>query len=86
MSRTRPDLAHVPLRDRGVCIQCGDPLDTRGLGVWVLVRGWVENRAQGGANMVSLREPLGQYLCSPCYDKRKAGHAWDQLGLFDEEP
>lgn len=83
MSR-RPPLDHVPLADRGVCCQCNDPLDTKAPGVAQKVRGWRVNRAQGGANMIALAEPLSEFLCRHCLDKRRSGLSWDQLSLWED--
>lgn len=80
---TRPPLDRVPARDVADCVQCGQRLDTRAPGNAEHVRGWRVNRAQGGANMIALAEPQGQWLCRFCLDKRRAGVSWDQLSLFE---
>jgi hypothetical protein len=71
-------------RDAVRCDQCGDQLDARAPGVAQRVRGWRVNRSQGGANMIALAEPMPQWLCRHCLDKRRDGLAYDQPTLFDE--
>jgi hypothetical protein len=71
-------------RDAVRCDQCGETIDARAPGVAQRVHGWRVNRIGGGANYVALPEPEPHWLCRHCLDKRKAGFAWQQLGLFDE--
>jgi hypothetical protein len=81
---TRPPLEHVPPSELGRCCQCLELLDTRAAGVAQLVHGWRVNRAQGGANMIALAVPQGEFLCRHCLDKRRSGLAWDQLPLWED--
>jgi hypothetical protein len=71
-------------RDRVSCTQCGETIDARAPGVAQRVQGWRVNRAQGGANMIALAQPMHEYLCRFCLDKRRSGVTWDQPSLFDE--
>lgn len=83
MSVHNRPLAAAPLRDRARCAQCANPLDIRALGVGEIVHGVAVNRAQGGANQITLMERQGAWLCRLCIDDRKRGHEWEQLELFD---
>lgn len=83
MARSRPASA-VPLRDQARCEQCSEVVDVRAPGSAQHVEGYAVNRAQGGANMVTLMERhAGRWLCRVCVDLRKRGHKWQQLDLFD---
>jgi len=85
-AKRRPPIAHVPLKDRANCDQCGELVDTRANGVGEVVHGVAINRQQGGANMIALMERQHRWLCRPCIDLRKRGHKWEQtkLDLFGE--
>jgi hypothetical protein len=78
------DPRYVPVRDVVQCEQCGESLDVRALGVGREVRGYYVNRAQGGANVITLVQRLDRWLCRGCLAARKAGHVWDQPSLFDD--
>lgn len=75
----------IPARDRVECVQCGDTIDARAHGNGELIRGVAVNRAQGGANVITLMEHTRRYLCRFCIAARKRGHAWTQPSLFDDE-
>ena len=75
----------VPPSRAAACEQCGEVVDTRAKGNGEVVHGVAVNRPQGGANMVTLMERQGRWLCRVCIDLRKRGHKWQQLDLFGGE-
>ena len=46
------------------------------------VVGWERERAAGGANQITLREPQGVFACDGCIRKLKAGISTDQATLI----
>ena len=60
------------------CEQCGEPVDTRARGVGEIVHGV---RVNGSITLV---ERTRRWLCDLCVTRRKRGHKWTQLDLFEQ--
>ena len=75
-------MTYIPVRFRGECHYCHDPIDTRASGVCQWVEGWVENRTGGGAH--AIRKPIRhqRYACKWCVDADVGKASTSQLGLF----
>jgi hypothetical protein len=72
-------LATVP---SAACAGCGRRVDTRANGVAEAVTGWRVNRAQGGANQITLPRSLGRWLCPYCLSVARGKTDLDQGELF----
>lgn len=72
----------IPIRFRGECAFCADPLDIRDAGVHQYVEGWVSNRTGGGANGVRLPIRHRRFACKLCVDKAAGKGDRGQLELF----
>lgn len=84
MTRKARPAEAAPLRFQTRCVQCTMLVDTKSNGVGEIVQGVAVNRAQGGSNMITLKEPTGQWLCRECIDRRKHKHqTWTQGALFE---
>lgn len=67
---------------RPPCTFCGDPLDPLAPGVYRKVEGWAENRGQGGAHAIALREEHHVYAHALCIQAAKIGAAHEQVSLY----
>lgn len=63
------------------CSACNCLMDERVDTVWEKVEGWVKPRDAGGPNALSLRKPLGVFMCDACMSKLRAGLSVDQMVL-----
>ena len=72
----------IPDRFRARCDFCGDELDIRRPGVFVLKLGWVKNRSQGGGNALALPKSQGRYACMHCIDRQQHKLSPFQAQLF----
>ena len=66
------------------CEFCGETVDTKALGSYKRVIGWVANRKQGGTNSVSLSSDLGAWAHGHCIDQQKSrgSVSWNQGEMF----
>lgn len=48
-------------------------VDPNGYGVHQRVQGWEKPRDEGGANQITLREPLPEFACFKCIEQAKRG-------------
>lgn len=64
------------------CELCNEKVDPQAEGVFRKMQGWAQNRSQGGANHIALREELGHYAHAVCIDVAKRRHDSMQPSLF----
>jgi len=62
------------------CAFCEQPIPL-GMNSYREVRGWTQDRREGGVHALTLREDTGRVACAPCVAKVKAGVSIDQLEL-----
>lgn len=67
------------------CPFCNEVVDLKSSSVYQKVQGWEKRRTQGGANQITLREPLPELAHGLCIDERKLGIHPDQGYLFQQE-
>ncbi len=67
------------------CFYCNRPLDPTDPSNLRQVTGWEKKStsySRRGGSDVRLRKPTGEYACSPCIERLRAGLDVSQQGLF----
>lgn len=59
--------------NKAYCEFCRVPVDVTATGTYQFVKGWIGNRAGGGANDVRLKQRESRWACRPCVDLRSDG-------------
>lgn len=78
-------LCEVDTRVSWICPFCEEPVKPGAKSTFQRVQGWEKPRSQGGANQITLREPLPEFAHGLCIDERKLGIHPDQGYLFEKE-
>jgi hypothetical protein len=64
------------------CVDCGVAVRPNDSTIYHRVEGWERYRAQGGANQITFRKEIPEYLCGSCMALRRHGVAREQGQLF----
>ena len=68
---------------RPTCTFCGLEVDVNKAGIFMRITGWVEKRAQGGANSVHLPSDPMEFSHAHCMDEHKMAVSKGWVGIAD---